>query len=143
MVKIQDLEKFESVKERQLRYFSESFKKKKVKEIEGKLTSVREICREYAVSKTAVYKWIYKYSDKMKKGVRQIVEESSDTKKLQLLKEQIKELERIIGQKQLKVDFLEKVIELTEEEYGIDIKKKYGNKPPYGSGDTGKNTSTR
>lgn len=143
MVKIQDLENLTNREERQRRYFSESFKKKKVKEIEGKLTTVHEISREYHVTRTAVYKWVYKYSQTMKKGVRQIVEESSDTKKLQLLKEQVKELERIIGQKQLKVDFLEKVIELTEEEYGIDIKKKYGNKPLYGSGDTGGNTSTK
>jgi hypothetical protein len=32
-------------------------------------------------------------------------------------------MERIIGQKQLKIDFLEKQIELAEEAYGVDIKK--------------------
>ncbi len=51
-----------------------------------------------------------------KRGVKQVVEARSDTCKIQQLKEQMKELERVIGQKQLLIDFQQKAIELAEKE---------------------------
>lgn len=129
--------------ERQNRYFSEDFKRKKVSEIERNLSTVAEICREYQVSNTAVYKWIYKFSMMRKKGLKMVVEARSDTQKLILLKEQIKELEQIIGQKQLRIDFLEKMIELAEDKYEINIKKKSFMKPCSGTGSTVKNSPTK
>ena len=130
-------------RERRNRYFSEAFKRKKVGEIDKNLVTVSEVCREYQVSSTAVYQWIYKYSHMRKKGVKQVVEAKSDTRKLQLLKEQIKELERSVGQKQLQIDFLSKVIDIAEEEYGVDIKKKFDRKPCDGTGLTGKNMTSK
>lgn len=128
---------------RHCRYFSESFRKKKVQEIEKNLVSISEICKEYHVSRTAIYKWIYKYSSMRKKQERQVVELKSDTVKIKYLQARIKELEQIVGQKQLLIDFKEKMIELAEEQYGIDIKKKYGSKVLSGSGPTEENTSTK
>lgn len=130
-------------KNRQNRYFSESFKIGKVKELEKNLVSISELSREYEVSKTAIYKWIYKYSIKFQKGERQVVEKKSDTRKIKELKERIKELERIIGQKQILLDFKDKMIELAEEQYQIDIKKKISLKHSLGSGSTGEDTPTK
>lgn len=139
-----NLEKFkqhtQSKQLRTRRYFSEEFKRKKVREIEQNLTTVTQVGKEYEVSNTAVYKWIHKYSINMKKGVVQIIEAKSDTVKIQKLKDQIKELERIVGQKQIIIDFQQKMIEIAESELGIEIKKKYGSKPSPGSGLTEKNT---
>lgn len=126
--------------ERQKRTFSEEFKRKKVIELERKLIKIPEICREYEVTRTSIYKWISKYSVMKKKNERIVLETDSDTRKLQALKERMKELEQIIGQKQLLIDFQNKVIELAEEEYKIDIKKKFGSKPCFGTGIIGKNT---
>lgn len=142
MATIENYEKL-SVHERQNRYFSESFRRKKVSEIERNISTIAEISREYQVSTTAVRKWIYKYSAMLKKGERQVVESKSDTRKIQQLKDQVKELEHIIGQKQLLIDFQQKAIELAEQEYGIDIKKKFGDKPYSGSGITENNTLTK
>ena len=125
------------------RYFGEGLKRQKVEEIEKNISTVSEICREYQVSSAAVYKWIYKYSQMRKKGVRQIVEAESDTRKIILLKEQVKEYEQIIGQKQIIIDFQNKVIELAEEEYDVDIEKKFGSLPSAGSGTTGISTVTK
>ena len=122
--------------ERQNRYFSEAFKKAKVEDIEKGLVGISELAREYEVTRSAVYKWIYKYSRMRKKKEKVVIETDSDTKKLQLMKEKIKELERIIGQKQILIDFQQKVIELAEEDYKVDIKKKYGKKPYSGTGTT-------
>jgi transposase len=122
------------------RYFSESFKRKKVEEIEKNLVSISDISREYQVTRMSVYRWIYKYSSMRKKQERQIVESKSDTIKIKQLQARVKELEQIIGQKQILIDFKEKMIELAEEQYGINIKKKYGSKALSGSGLTEENT---
>ena len=67
--------------------FSEEFKKKKIRELERNITSVSDICRTYSVSRTSVYKWIYKYSAMAKKQVKQVVEAKSDTQKIKALEE--------------------------------------------------------
>jgi transposase len=130
----------EDLKKHQIRYFSESLKKQIVDDLEKNITTIAEVSRYYSVSRAAVYKWVYKYSPYAKKGERQIVEKHSNTKKIELLKERVKELERIVGQKQLQIDFKDKMIEIAEEEYKVDIKKKLSSKLSSGSGVTGNST---
>ena len=72
------------------------------------------------------------------KGVRTIVKSQSDTAKQIALKAQVAELQRIIGDKQVQLEFKDKMIELAEEVYGVDIKKKFGLKPSSGTGNTEK-----
>lgn len=122
------------------RSFSEEFKRNKIKELERNITSIPDICNTYSVSRTAVYKWIYKYSIMGKKQVKQVVEAKSDTVKIKALEERIKELEMIIGQKQVLLDFKEKMIEIAESTYGVDIKKKFSSKPLSGTTLTEKGT---
>lgn len=112
-----------------VRTFSEEFKRRKVQEIETGITKVSEISKAYSVSRAAVYKWIFIYSKSMKKKERLIVEAESDTQKINTLKKRIAELERALGQKQIQLDFKEKMIELAEETYQVDIKKKFGDTP--------------
>lgn len=125
------------------RYFSEDFKKKKVSELDKKITTIAEICREYTVSTAAVYKWIYKYSLMRKKGIKMVIESESDTLKIQALKQHITELEQLLGQKQFEVEFLQKQIQLASEQFGIDLKKKPSGKPSPGSGNTEASTITK
>jgi transposase len=139
MANLKDYEKL-TTREKQTRYFSEDFKRKKVFEIDRNLVRVVEVCKEYQVTRAAVYKWIYKYSGMRKKGVKQVIEAKSDTQKIAALKAQVKELERIIGEKQVKLDFQEKMIEIAESEYSIDIKKKFSGKLSSGTGFKGKST---
>jgi transposase-like protein len=127
-------------KPQQKRYFSEEFKKKKVRELEKNISSVSDICKTYSVSRTSVYRWIYKYSAMAKKHKKQVVEAKSDTQKIKALEERIKELERIVGQKQLLLEFKDKMIEIAEATYNVDIKKKVGSKLSSGTTSTGKNT---
>lgn len=119
--------------ERQNRYFSETFKRKKVDEIDRNLITVSEVCREYQVSSTSVYQWIYKYSAYRSRSVKQVIEMDSDTKKIAALKAKIKELEQMVGQKQIELEFTKKMVEFASEEVGFDIKKKYGDGPLSGS----------
>lgn len=142
MASIYEFEKL-TVRERQNRHFDEDFKRRKVSEIERGITRVSEIKREYQVSSTSIYAWIHKYSRMRKKQERMVVEAMSDTRKIAALKEKIKELECAVGQKQIQIDFFDKMIELAEEEYGIEIKKKYSTPLSAGSGRSGKSTATK
>jgi transposase-like protein len=117
-----------STEERMRRTFSEEFKKKKVKDIELGILQVCDIKKEYQVSTTSIYRWIAKFGT-MKKKERVVLETDSDTKRLIELRRQLADLERIIGQKQVLIDFQSKMIDLAEETYGIDIKKKFSSKP--------------
>jgi len=110
------------------RSFSAEFRRKKVEEIECKISTVSEISREYQVTRAAIYKWIGQYSSTMKKKERLIVEAESDTRKLAAFQQRIAELERLLGQKQIQLEFMEKIIDIAEETYQVDIKKKFGGK---------------
>ena len=126
--------------ERRRRTFSDSFKLQKVKEIERGITKVSEICRQYEVTRTNVYRWLNKFGSMKNKKERLIIESDSDTKKLLELKKRVAELEHIIGQKQIMIDFKDKMIEIAEQTYGVDIKKKFSTQPSKTSGKTGSNT---
>ncbi len=131
------LEEFKmSTSERRARRFSDNFKQSKVREIELDKTKVSEIVKQYQVTATNVYRWINKFGTMKNKQERLIVETDSDTKQLLALKEKVAELEQIIGQKQVQLDFKEKMIEIAEEKYGIDIKKKPSTVPSNTSGKT-------
>jgi transposase-like protein len=125
------------------RSFSEDFKKKKIRELERNLTSVTDISKTYSVSRRTVYDWIYKYSAMAKKQVKQVVEAKSDTLKIKALEERIKELERIVGQKQLLIEFKDKMIEIAESTYNVDIKKKVGSRLLPGTTITEKSTGKK
>lgn len=142
MATLKEYEKL-TVKERINRKFSEDFKRKKVNELERNLITVSELCREYQISGTSVYKWMYHYSTMKKKGLKQVVEAKSDSRKLLQMKEEIKELQRIIGEKQILIDFKDKMIELAEGEYGLDIKKKFSGAPSSGTGPTKKRVGSK
>jgi transposase-like protein len=141
MAKTTDFKKSSS--NRLIRYFSENFKKQKVREIERNLVSVLEVSREYDVSTTAVYKWLNMYSAFRTRQVRQIIEPMSDTRKIKELKARIKELEQMVGQKQIQLEFKEKMIELAEQMYNVDIKKKLGTKRSSGIGFIDHNTNKK
>ncbi|MEG5147047.1 transposase, partial [Microcoleus sp. AT8-B6] len=119
------LEQLSSINEpRVKRYFSDEFKRRKVDELERRLISIAEICKQYEVSATAVYKWIYKYSLMRKKSVKMVVEAESDTAKIKALQQQIKDLEQMLGKKQFEIEFMTKQIEIARDEFDFDLKKK-------------------
>lgn len=127
-----------SIAQRRVRHFSEAIKIQKVCEVESGQTKISEIVNEYEVARTTVDRWIKKYGTMKKKPERLIVEADSDTAKLLELKKKIAELERTIGQKQIQIDFKDKMIELAEERYKIDIKKNFSTQQSYSTGKTGK-----
>lgn len=108
---------------RHLRKYSEDFKLKIVREYESGESSALEICKIYDIAPQTIYNWVYRYSRYNKKSIQVVEMKDSQSHKLKQLEARIKELERAVGQKQMKIDFLEKMIELADEHFEIDIKK--------------------
>jgi len=111
--------------ERRRRNFSPAFKRDKVREIESGLSKISEVSKQYGVSATSIYRWLRKFGKDASSPDRLIIETMSDTRALKELKERVAELERIVGQKQIEVDFYKKMIDLAQEHYGIEIKKNF------------------
>jgi transposase len=107
------------------RIFDEKLKRSIVERFEKKALSIKEICELYSVTRTSVYKWINLYSKQHQSGTKQVVQMESDAYNLRELKSRIADLERSVGQKQLTIDYLEKLIELSEKNLGINLKKNY------------------
>ena len=118
------------------RIFSKEFKLDIVKQIESGKIRILDVSRNYDVNLTSVYNWVNQYSRNLKKGEAIVVQKESEELRNLELRKRIAELERIVGQKQMEVDFLNKVIELGSQEVKLDIKKKFGGKLSTGSGST-------
>ena len=108
---------------RKKRIYTEDFKRQMVKDFESGKFSVLELEKLYGVTNALIYQWIYKFSTFNDKGYRVIEMKDSADKKVKDLEKKIRELERMVGMKQIKIDFLEKMIDIAKEEYNIDIKK--------------------
>lgn len=107
------------------RRYDEVFKKHLVFLFEGGKYSVRQLERLYGVGDSTIYRWIYKYSTFNEPGVRVVELKKSDMDKVRSLEKKVKELEQLLGQKQIKIEYLEKMIDLAKTELDIDIKKNY------------------
>ena len=107
------------------RVFSDTFKRQKVKELDKGLVSVSELSKLYDVSRQSIYRWLHKYSVNHPKGVKQVVQMESEAQKTKQLLDRVAELERIVGQKQLEIDYLEKLLEISSKELQVDLKKNF------------------
>jgi transposase len=119
---------------KQKRSFSESFKREKVKDLVEKRISIKQLSSLYEVSRTAVYNWLYAYSPHHEQKTILVVQMESEAHKSQMLQQRVAELERVIGQKQLELDFLNKLFEIGSQELGFDIKKNLSTKLSSGTG---------
>jgi len=123
---------------RKKRIYSEEFKKRLVSDFESGKYSVGQLEKLHGVRNPLIYNWIYKFSNFNEHGSRVIEMNKSSKAKLKDLQDKITDLERTVGQKQIKIDFLEKMIDIAKEELDIDLKKNFNTPPSSGSEKTRK-----
>ncbi len=116
--------------------YSEQIKRKVVDEFRSGRRTALELADLYHCHPQTIYRWIYKYSPGDSPQVNVVEMSESTDQKVKDLQAKIAELERLVGRKQIKVDFLEKMIELAESEYDLDLKKSSSSKQSSGSGGT-------
>jgi transposase-like protein len=105
------------------RIYSKEFKLQLVNEFESGKFSVPQLEKLYGISNTTIYSWIHKFSTFNEKGTRIVEMKQSSTTKLKELAQKVKELEQIVGKKQIQIDYLEKMIDIAKDDLNIDIKK--------------------
>lgn len=120
------------------RKYSEDFKRSLVKDFESGRFSVPQLERLHNIGNPLIYRWIYKYSQTNEQGQRIVEMKDSSTQKLKALERRVKELEQMVGRKQIEIDYLEKMIDMAKEELHIDLKKNFNTPPSGGSGSTEK-----
>lgn len=129
---------------RQRRSFSEVVKKQIVQDIEKGKATVLEASREIGAHQSTIYTWIYRYSRYLAKNKIMVVEDKSESYRTNELEKRLKEAEAALGRKQMEIDFLNKIIDLANDEYRTDLKKSLVNPPSAGSNRTkAKNTDTK
>lgn len=124
---------------RKRRHYSEEFKREIVSVFESGKLSVLQIQKLYGVNNGSVYNWIYKFSTFNEKGFRIVEMKESNIEKMKELELKVRELEQAVGQKQIKIDYLEKMIDIANDELKIDIKKNSSTQQSTGSKTTKKN----
>jgi transposase len=107
------------------RYFSEAFKNEKVDEILSKKTTINELSLLYEIKPQVIYRWLHKYSKVKLSGIKIHYEMETEEQKTLFYKDKVAELERIVGIKQIEIDFLNKLIEIASSELNVDIKKNF------------------
>lgn len=115
------------------RYFSEAFKKEKIDEILSKKTTVKELSLLYEIKPPVIYRWLHKYSKIKLSGIKVHYEMETEEQKTLFYKDKVAELERIVGIKQIEIDFLNKLIEIASSELNVDIKKNFSTYQSNGS----------
>ena len=129
---------------RQRRAFSEVVKKQIVQDIEKGKATVLEASREIGTHQSTIYTWIYRYSRYLAKNKVMVIEDKSESYRTKDLEKRLKDAEAALGRKQMEIDFLNKIIDLANDEYRTDLKKNLVNAPSDGSkSPKDKNTGTK
>lgn len=87
-----------------------------VEEIENGQLSISQAAKKYGVSRSAVEKWVKKYGN-LDRKLREMGGKSP--------KQEIKELKKKLDDSELKNSILETMLDILEEDYGIDVLKKH------------------
>lgn len=127
---------------KQRRIFSEDFKKGKVKDLVEKRITIKQLEGLYEISRTSIYKWLYKYSPHHDQRTTLVVQMESEAEKSKYLLQQVADLERVVGRKQMEIDFLNKLLEIGSEEFGFDLKKNFSTRLSNGSDKSENNINT-
>ncbi len=115
------------------RRYSKSFKLSVVEDFESGKYSVSQLERLHGLCNQTIYNWIYKYSTFNQQGYRVVEKKSSSEDKVKALERRIKDLEAALGRKQIKLDYLETMLEVAKDELKVDIKKNFDTQPSKGS----------
>lgn len=104
--------------------YSIAFKQKVISEIEeGKYTK-SESSRIYGISPGSIYYWLKRYGKYkvLNKIVR--IEMKGEKDRIKQLEKEKRALESALAQSHLKTLYLESLVEIAEDKYGVDLKKK-------------------
>lgn len=104
--------------------YSEAFKLKVVGEYERGGYSLEELQIRYGIGgKCTVSKWVQKYGKNERLGRKVIIMNADEKTEVERLKEEVKQLQKVISHQKIEVLALESLFEVAGEEFGEEFKK--------------------
>jgi transposase-like protein len=98
-----------------------------VEEVENGLLSIAEAVKLYAIpGKATVWEWVRQYGINTKLNKAVYVMSGTEEKELLRLRKENRRLQKALDDSQIKMLALESLLEVAEERYHLDLKKKYG-----------------
>jgi len=87
-----------------------------IEEIENGQISINQASKKYDIGRSTIQKWMNKFGN-LDKKLREMGGRSP--------KQEIDELKKKLARMEMERNILESAIEIVEEEYGLDVKKKF------------------
>ena len=112
-----------------IKRYSNAFQQKVVSEIESSELSIGDARRLYDITgNETIQKWIRKFGKNhlLNKVVR--IEMKDEKDRIKELEKKIRQLESALSNEHIKNIVLESLVDIAREKYGIDLKKKNGQK---------------
>jgi transposase len=109
--------------------YSVAFKMQVVKDVENGLLNAEEARKLYGIGgRQTVHEWVCQYGMNQKTGRVVYIMTDKEERELLILRRENRMLKKALDDSQVKVIALETLIEVAEEEFNIDVKKKFGAK---------------
>ena len=109
--------------------YSIAFKMQVVKDVENGLLNAEEARKLYGIGgRQTVHEWVSQYGMNQKIGKVVHIMTDKEERELLVLRRENRMLKKALDDSQVKVIALETLIEVAEEEFKIDVKKKFGAK---------------
>ena len=87
-----------------------------IEEIENGQISINQASKKYNIGRSTIQKWVSRFGN-LDKKLREMGGRSP--------KQEIQELKKKLAQVEMERNVLETAIEIVEDEYGVDVKKKF------------------
>lgn len=101
----------------------ETLKQKVITEYLSGNTSTRKLGKKYGYGNATIFRWVMSEKKQIKQGAPQ---DLKDILREDAMPTDVKELQEALRQSRLKVDLLEAMIDISDEQFGTDIRKKAG-----------------
>ena len=111
-------------------YYGEAFKRHVVSEVQSGKISMTTARLKYGIGgKMTVKRWCQKYARLRPQLYEDAMKAAESSRNDTALEQRVRELERSLSTAHLKIESLEVLLEVAEEQLGVDIRKKYGTTP--------------
>ena len=91
--------------------------------------SLYSLSKKYSLYSSQIYEWMDKYGIERKRGVNRLDSQSSvESETLSSLRKEVQSLQKLLAEEKLRSVAYHKMIEVAEEMFHIEIRKKAGTK---------------
>ena len=92
-------------------------------------SSIYSLCKKYSLYSSQIYSWLSQYGiEKKKTDIEMMIRKESESDRIQLLQKELRQLRKELAEEKLRSLAYDKMIDVAEEMFHIEIRKKVGTK---------------